>query len=83
MEYDDKLKNLWETWSARLHESNDPNDVHATFRSGLLRLAYSYARMNVLSFGFQYAFGKASIGQDATLLFRVSLCPCPAPRPPD
>ncbi|KAJ3535551.1 hypothetical protein NM688_g6964 [Phlebia brevispora] len=26
--------------------------------------------MNVLSFGFQYAFGKASVGQDVTLLWR-------------
>ncbi|KAF7791677.1 hypothetical protein EIP86_002700 [Pleurotus ostreatoroseus] len=69
-ETDDQLARLWETWIARIREHVDPNDVQANFRTGLLRLAYSYARMNVLSFGFQYNFGKSSIGQDVTLLWR-------------
>lgn len=41
-----------------------------------MRLAYSYARMNVLSFGFQYAFGKNNLGKDADLLERVSTTFC-------
>ena len=72
-ETDDQLVRLWETWIVRIRKHVDPNDVQANFRTGLLRLAYSYARMNVLSFGFQYNFGKSSIGQDVTLLWRVSL----------
>ncbi len=71
-ETDDELARLWETWIARIREHVDPNDVQANFRTGLLRLAYSYARMNVLSFGFQYDFGKSSIGKDVSLLWRVS-----------
>lgn len=71
-ETDDELARLWVHWCGLLREHNDPSDIQGNFRSGLLRLAYSYARMSVLSFGFQYAFGKTSVGQDVTLLRRVS-----------
>ena len=74
-EYDDKLVSMWAMWTTLLQEHDDPNDDQCNFRSCLLRLAYSYARMNVLSFGFQYAFGKESrgLGQDLDLLHRVSI----------
>jgi hypothetical protein len=39
-------------------EQTDLTDPQNRFRSGLLKLAYSYARLVVLSFGFQHAFGK-------------------------
>ena len=67
-------------WSAQIKQHNDPNDRQANFRTGLMRLAYSYARMNVLSFGFQYAFGKNNLGKDADLLERVSTIFCPPRR---
>ncbi|KAI0091326.1 hypothetical protein BDY19DRAFT_886393 [Irpex rosettiformis] len=69
-ETDDQLARLWEQWLNLLRENTDPSDVLSNFRNRLLRLAYSYARMSVLSFGFQYAFGKTSVGQDVTLLWR-------------
>ena len=42
------------------------------FRIGLLRLAYSYARLSVLSVGFQHTFGKASSNSEVPFLWRVS-----------
>ncbi|KAI0784236.1 hypothetical protein C8Q75DRAFT_736365 [Abortiporus biennis] len=57
-ETDDKLKNLWESWSPHLKEHEDPKDLQGRFRTALLRLAYSYARLSALSFGFQYQFGR-------------------------
>ena len=70
---DDELAHTWSIWIARIRDHTDPNDRQCKFRTGLLRLAYSYARMTVLSFGFQYAFGKNHLGQDMDLLTRVSL----------
>lgn len=70
-ETDDKLARLWETWIALIRQHNDPNDPQAVFRNGLLRLAYSYARLTALSFGFQYDFAKNPDGHDF-LLWRVS-----------
>ncbi|KAJ3554389.1 hypothetical protein NM688_g3138 [Phlebia brevispora] len=69
-ETDDELTRLWEVWMARIHEHADVDDLRTNFRTGLLRLNYSYARMSVLSFGFQYAFGKQSMAQDLMLLQR-------------
>lgn len=69
---DDELTSTWSTWIARIRQHTDPNDRQCKFRTGLLRLAYSYARMTVLSFGFQYAFGKSNLGRDVDLLNRVS-----------
>ncbi|OBZ72273.1 Protein priB [Grifola frondosa] len=58
-EVDDTLARLWETWSARIRETKI-DTPHSRFRMGLLKLAYSYARMTVLSFAFQQSFGKTS-----------------------
>ena len=71
---DEELKRLGDKWFTVL-DGLDMSDEQLCFRTGLLRLAYSYARMNVLSFGFQYAFGKESrgLGQDLDLLHRVSI----------
>ncbi|KIP11212.1 hypothetical protein PHLGIDRAFT_159580 [Phlebiopsis gigantea 11061_1 CR5-6] len=67
---DDELATTWGRWIALIRENTDVDDRQSTFRTGLLRLAYSYARMTVLSFGFQYAFGKSSVGRDVDLLNR-------------
>ncbi|KAH8099947.1 hypothetical protein BXZ70DRAFT_893935 [Cristinia sonorae] len=69
-ETDDKLARLWETWIALIRQhtySNDPNDPQANFRNSLLRLAYSYARLTALSFGFQYDFAKNPDGREFLL----------------
>ncbi|KAJ7773192.1 hypothetical protein B0H16DRAFT_1880641 [Mycena metata] len=56
-ETDEELKQLMDKWRAILDQT-DMTDPQNKFRSGLLRLAYSYARLVALSFGFQHAFGK-------------------------
>ena len=68
---DDELATTWTRWIALIRANTDADDRQSTFRTGLLRLAYSYARMTVLSFGFQYAFGKSDVGSDVGLLERV------------
>ncbi|TCD60602.1 hypothetical protein EIP91_009820 [Steccherinum ochraceum] len=65
-ETDDKLAHLWESWIALIRQ-HDPKDAQSTFRNGLLRLAYSYARLSALSFGFQYDFAKKPEGNDFLL----------------
>lgn len=55
---DDELCRLRDLWSARLKANVHPGDVQGVFRNELLILAYNYARLCVLSFGFQHAFGK-------------------------
>jgi hypothetical protein len=57
METDDQLRHLWSVWAEKL-KTIDPGDAQGQFRSGLMSLAYSYARLAALSFGFQHAFGK-------------------------
>ncbi|KAI0926056.1 hypothetical protein AcV5_008620 [Taiwanofungus camphoratus] len=61
-EADDQLARLWETWIARIRELH-LTDPQSCFRTGLLRLAFSYARLSVLSVGFQRAFSKAGSGE--------------------
>ena len=56
-ETDDELQNLGDRWFAIL-DKTDQTDPQNRFRTGLLRLAYSYSRLVALSFGFQHAFGK-------------------------
>ncbi|THH27370.1 hypothetical protein EUX98_g6816 [Antrodiella citrinella] len=63
---DDRLAHLWETWIARIRQ-HDPNTAHSKFRNSLLRLAYSYARLTALAFGFQYDFAKNPHGNDSLL----------------
>ncbi|GJE88589.1 Zn(II)2Cys6 transcription factor [Phanerochaete sordida] len=67
---DDELAATWATWTVHIREHTDPDDRQCKFRTGLLRLAYSYARTTVLSWGFQYAFGKSNLGRDVDLLNR-------------
>ncbi|KAF8920252.1 hypothetical protein CPB85DRAFT_1429060 [Mucidula mucida] len=56
-ETDEELKCLEAKWMAILDQT-DMSDPQNRFRTGLLRLAFSYARLASLSFGFQHAFGK-------------------------
>ncbi|ETW82984.1 hypothetical protein HETIRDRAFT_383013, partial [Heterobasidion irregulare TC 32-1] len=57
IETDDKLERLRAAWFARLDET-DKTNAQNRYRTGLLKLAYSYARLLTLSYGFQHAFGK-------------------------
>ncbi|KAG5354121.1 hypothetical protein C0989_007482 [Termitomyces sp. Mn162] len=56
-ETDDVLKRLAAKWNAIL-EQGDMSDPQNSFRTGLIQLAYPYARLVALSYGFQHAFGK-------------------------
>ncbi|KAF9046910.1 hypothetical protein BDZ89DRAFT_979127 [Hymenopellis radicata] len=56
-ETDEELKCLKAKWMALLDQT-DMSDPQNRFRTGLLKLAFSYARLASLSFGFQHAFGK-------------------------
>ena len=68
---DDELAQTWNVWIERIQKHTDPTDRQSNFRTGLLRLAFSYGRTTVLSWGFQYAFGKSSLGRDVDLLNRA------------
>jgi len=54
---DDELQALGNKWFALL-DTTDMQVRQNRFRTGLLRLAYSYSRLIALSYGFQHAFGK-------------------------
>lgn len=71
MEVDDELRSLKDRWFQRIlvSESEDPQSV---FRTSLLSLAYSYARLVALSHGFQYSFGKYGADENP-FLKRVSV----------
>ncbi|KAF7965459.1 hypothetical protein HWV62_43471 [Athelia sp. TMB] len=56
-ETDEELKTLGSHWFALLDQT-DQTDTQNRFRTGLLRIAYSYARLVALSLAFQHAFGK-------------------------
>ena len=56
-ETDDQLAQLEEKWFATL-ATTDTSNPQNHFRSALLRLGYSYARLIALSFGFQHHFSK-------------------------
>ncbi|KAG6876221.1 hypothetical protein C0993_004878 [Termitomyces sp. T159_Od127] len=56
-ETDEELKTLADKWNAIL-EQGDLSDPQNSFRTGLIQLAYPYARLVALSYGFQHAFGK-------------------------
>jgi len=51
-ETDDELQSLGERWFALLDQT-DQTDPQNRFRTGLLRLAYSYSRVVVLAFGLK------------------------------
>ncbi|KAJ3971250.1 hypothetical protein EV361DRAFT_912156 [Lentinula raphanica] len=59
-ETDEEFLVLQHKWYPILDENVDKNDPPGYFRLGLLKLAFGYARMIVLSYGFQHAFGKNS-----------------------
>lgn len=60
-----------EKWFSRLAKT-DMTDPQNCLRTGVLRLAYSYARLVALSFGFQHAFGKNDGTDENPFLLRVS-----------
>jgi hypothetical protein len=70
-ETDDELKALYEKWMTTIHANTDMSDPLNSFRTGLLRLAYSYARLIALSYGFQHAFGKNDGKDENPFLERV------------
>ncbi|KAJ7104225.1 hypothetical protein B0H15DRAFT_1016609 [Mycena belliarum] len=65
-EADEELKGLADKWR-RILERTDTADPQNQFRSGLLKLAFSYARLVALSFGFQHAFGKNNTDENPFL----------------
>ncbi|KAJ7170596.1 hypothetical protein C8R43DRAFT_1231383 [Mycena crocata] len=65
-ETDEELKRLADKWHLVLDQT-DTTDPQNRFRSGLLKLAYSYARLVALSFGFQHAFGKNNTDENPFL----------------
>jgi len=67
---DDDLQRLKAKWFAILDQT-DMTDPQNCFRTGLLRLAYSYARLIALSYGFQHAFGKSDGQDENPFLMRV------------
>ena len=68
---DDELKQMGDKWISTVQQT-DMSDAQNCFRTGLLRLAYSYARLVVLSYGFQHAFGKNDGTDENPFLMRVS-----------
>lgn len=65
-EADDELKQLGDKWFSLL-EQTDMTNPQNSFRTGLLRLAYPYARLVALSYGFQHAFGKGRTDENPFL----------------
>jgi hypothetical protein len=66
-ETDDELVRVGNKWFTLLAKT-DMTNAQNCFRTGLLRLAYSYARLIALSFGFQHAFGKNNTDENPFLL---------------
>jgi len=67
-ETDDELKRLMEEWSKVIKENTDQNNLQSKFRTCLLKVAYSYGRLVVLSYGFQHAFGKNNTDENPFLM---------------
>ncbi|KAF7327903.1 Zn(2)-C6 fungal-type domain-containing protein [Mycena kentingensis (nom. inval.)] len=65
---DEELKKLGDYWQQLIVENTDQSDTQNIFRSGLLKLAYSYARLVALSFGFQHAFSKNNPDENPFLM---------------
>lgn len=63
---DEELQRLGSKWFNVLDQM-DMSDEQFCFRTGLLKLAYSYARMVALSYAFQHAFGKAGMDENPFL----------------
>ncbi|TDL17369.1 hypothetical protein BD410DRAFT_776153 [Rickenella mellea] len=58
-ETDEKLTALGEEWKTKLQTETDLSDPQNRFRNSLVKLAYSYARLVVLSQGFQHSLSKS------------------------
>ena len=69
---DDELQLEKAKWFSIL-DNTDMRDPENCFRTCLLRLAYSYARLIALSYGFQHAFGKNDGMDENPFLMRVSV----------
>jgi hypothetical protein len=67
-ETDDQLQALRARWVKIIEENTDVDDYQCKFRTRLLKLAYSYGRLIVLSYGFQHAFGKNNTDENPFLL---------------
>ncbi|KAJ6531716.1 hypothetical protein B0H19DRAFT_1272920 [Mycena capillaripes] len=67
-ETDEELQQLQDKWQKIVHEQTDMTDPQNRFRSGLIKLAYSYCRLVALSFGFQHAFGKNNTDENPFLM---------------
>jgi hypothetical protein len=68
---DEELQHLANKWFTILDAIPYP-DNQTRFRTGLLRLAYNYARLCCLSYGFHYAFSKKNV-DETTLFNRVRI----------
>ena len=78
-EFDERLVMQEADWNARLARETEPeHDAQARFRNCLVKLAHRYARLTVLSFGFQQAFfsrgANTGVGEERKAAFfdRVS-----------
>jgi len=69
-ETDDELARLGNHWFSRLDEFNTSNPLFI-FRTGLLKMVFSYARLVALSFGLQHA--KEDHWDENSFLMRVSV----------
>lgn len=72
------LKQLQDEWFAVLKEA-EVTDPQGSFRTGLLKLAYPYARLVALSYGFQHAFGKNHTDENPFLMRVCSFISVPRP----
>lgn len=61
-ETDDEVSRLGEKWFAITGLSEDPQ---SQFRTALLKLAYSYARLAILSYAFQHAVSKNKFQEES------------------
>ena len=68
---DDELQQEKAKWFSIL-DKTDMSNPQNCFRTCLLRLAYSYARLIALSYGFQHSFGKNGGLDENPFLMRVS-----------
>ena len=69
---DDELQQEKAKWFSIL-DKTDMGDPQNCFRTCLLRLAYSYARLMALYYGFQRAFGKNDGMDESHFLTRASI----------
>jgi hypothetical protein len=69
-EMDDNVVALKNYWLTIFTKNTDLTDLKTQFRTGLVMLAYSYARLAALSFGLQYLSTKNNL-EDNPFVTRV------------